>query len=155
MQIPPILQRLLLTLCLAWAATPPRLSAICPQPGTTCEQVAKADLVFLADVLEATSVPRRNEQGGLMPEGIVTYRFNVLEGLKGIEPGEFRVQFYWGGGQDLDSFRTGRRYLIFATRTASGIYRSGCGVSQETIRADGREWWPTPREDLELCLKKR
>ena len=59
-----------------------------------------------------------------MPEGTVTYRFNVLEGVKGIEAGEFRAQFYWGGGQDLDSFRIGSRYLIFATRTETGIYRS-------------------------------
>jgi hypothetical protein len=90
-----------------------------------------------------------------MPEGVVNYRFNVLDGVKGIDAGEFTAQFYWGGGQDLDSFRTGSRYLIFATRTETGIYRSGCGGSRETIKADGREWWPTPREDVELCLKKR
>ena len=146
-------QRLLLIVCLAWAATPPTLGASCPRPGSTCEQVAKADLVFLADVLEATFVPRTDEQGRPFPEGTVNYGFNVLQGVKGIEAGEFRAQFYFGGGSDLDQFKRGGRYLIFATRTETGIYRSGCGVSQETIKADGREWWPTPREDLELCLK--
>ena len=90
-----------------------------------------------------------------MPEGVVNYQFNILDGVKGIEAGEFLAQFYFGGGQDLDSFRPGSRYLVFATRTETGVYRSRCGVSRETIKADGREWWPTPREDLELCLKKR
>ena len=90
MAMPSVTQRLVLIVCLALASTPPRLVASCPQPGSTCEQVAKADLVFLAEVLEATAVPRRNEQGGLMPEGIVNYRFNVLEGVKGIEAGELR-----------------------------------------------------------------
>ena len=148
-------RRLRLLLCLALVAAPPKLSASCLHPGTTCEQVAKADLVFLAEVLEGTFVPRRNEQGGLMPEGIANYRFNILEGVKDIEAGEFLAEFYFGGGSDLDQFNPGGRHLIFATRTPTGIYRIGCGVSREMIKADARVWWPTPREDLELCLKKR
>jgi hypothetical protein len=145
-------RRLSLILCLAWAATPPKLIASCPHPGTTCEQVAKADLIFLAEVLEATFAPTLDASGRPIPEGIVNYRFNVLEGVKGIEAGEFRAPFYFGGGSDLDQFTPRRRYLIFATRAETGIYRSGCGVSRETIKADGREWWPTPREDLDMCL---
>jgi hypothetical protein len=148
-------QRLLLLLCLACAATPPGLSAACAPPGTTCEEVGKADLIFIAAVLEATEVPRTDAQGRPIPDGITNCRFNVLEGLKGIEAGEFRAQFYFGGGLDLNSFRPGSRYLIFATRTTTGIYRSGCSPTNEITKTGEREWLPKRRTELGLCLKQR
>ena len=148
-------RRLLLILCLAWAVTPPKLGADCAPPETTCAQVANADLIFIAEVLEATSYSRTDAQGRPLPEGITSYRFNVLEGLKGVEAGEFRTQFYFGGGNDLDSFHPGSRYLIVATRTTTGIYRSGCSLSREIRKTGEREWLPTMRMELDLCLKKR
>jgi hypothetical protein len=125
--------------------------ASCERPGPACEELAKADLVFIADVLEGTSVPRRDEQGRPYPEGIMNYRFNVLEAFKGIKAGEFGAQFYFGGGKDLDSFGTGRRYLIFANRAVTGIYSSSCGRSRQTSE---RDWFPEMRAALDLCLKK-
>ena len=155
MQIPSIFQRLFVILCLVCVATSPRLTADCSPPGTTCEQVAQADVIFIAEVREATEVPRTDAQGRPIPEGITDYRFNVLEGLKGIEAGEFRAQFYFGGGKDLDSFHPGSRYLIFATRTTTGIYRSGCSPTREIASTGGREWLPQMRTNLGLCLKQR
>jgi hypothetical protein len=147
-------QRLLIIACLTFAAIPLRLGATCPYPRPPCEELAKADLVFIAEVLEATSVPRRDEQGRPYPEGITHYRFNVLEGLKGIEAGEFEAQFYFGGGKDLDSFTPGSRYLIFATRGKTGIYMSGCSLTREITKTGEREWLPAMRAELSLCLKK-
>jgi hypothetical protein len=40
-----------------------RLLAECPPQRTTCEHVAQADLIFIAEVLEATEVPRTDAQG--------------------------------------------------------------------------------------------
>jgi hypothetical protein len=77
-------QRLLLIACLTCAALPLRLSAACPRPGPTCEQLTNADLVFIAEVLETASLPREDDQGRPCHDGITGYRFNVLEGVKGI-----------------------------------------------------------------------
>ena len=144
----------LIIACLTCAAVPLRLSAACPPQRTPCEAVAKADLVFIADVLEATFVPRRDEQGRPYPDGIANYRFNVVEGLKGINAGEFRGQFYFGGGQDLDEFAPGRRFLIFANRAVTGIYRSGCSLTREISTTGEKEWLHAMRAELGLCLKK-
>jgi hypothetical protein len=83
-------------------------------PPAPCDALTKADVVFVAEVLQATSVSRRDEEGRPFPDGTTDYRFNVLEGLKGIKAGEFRAQFYVG--LELDSFKPGGRYLIFANR---------------------------------------
>jgi hypothetical protein len=131
------------------------LIAICPQPGSTCEQVAAADLVFIAEVVEKTSYSRTDEQGQPVLDGINSYRFNVLEGFKGTTPGDFRPQFYFGIGQNLDSFHSGRRYLIFATRTETGIYRSGCSLSREITKTGEGEWLPKMRAELGVCPKQR
>jgi hypothetical protein len=80
----------------------------------------------------------------------MNYRFNVLEGFKGIKPGEFRAQFYFGGSMDRDEFEAGRRYLIFANGAKTGIYTSSCGRSRRTSE---REWFPGVRAELDLCLK--
>lgn len=114
-----------------------------------------SDLIFIAEVLEAIEIPRADAQGRPLPEGITNYRFDVLEGLKGIEPGEFPAQFSFGAGQDLNSFRRGHRYLIFATRTTTGIYRSGCSPTHEITTTGEREWLPKLRTELGLCLKPR
>ena len=90
-----------------------------------------------------------------MPEGISSYRFDVLEGFKGVEAGEFQAQFYWGGGQNLDSLIRGRRYLIFATRTVTGIYRSACSLSREITKTGEGEWLPKMRTELAVCLKQQ
>ena len=132
----------------------PRLNAACPYPGTPCEELAKADLVFIAEILEATSIPRTDEQGRPYPDGITSYRFNILEGLKGIEASEFRAQFYFGGGQDLNDFEPGRRYLIFANRAGTGIYRSGCSLTREITKTGEGEWLPGMRALLSPCLKR-
>jgi hypothetical protein len=68
--------------------------------------------------------------------------------------GEVRTQFYFGGGSDLDSFGTGRRYLIFAKRAVTGIYLSGCSLTREITKTSEREWFPGMRAELDLCLKK-
>src|SRR5262249_10297731 len=141
-------QRLFVIVCLTCAATPLRLSATCQRPASPCEELAKADLVFIAEVLEATSVPRRDEQGRPYPDGITNYRFKVLEGLKGVNIGEFRAPFYFGGGQDLDYFQSGRRYLIFANRALTGIYKSGCSLTREITKTGEQEWLPPMRADL-------
>ena len=147
-------QRLLIIACLTCAAIPPRLSAACLHPGTLCEELAKADLVFIAEVLEATSVPRRDAQGRPYPDGITKYRFNVFEGLKGVKAGEFQTQFYFGGGKDLNDFAPRRRYLIFANRAVTGIYMSGCSLTREITKTGEGEWLPAMRAELGLCLKK-
>jgi hypothetical protein len=147
-------QRLLVLACLIWAAIPLRLSGSCPRPASPCEELAKADQVFIAEVLDATSFPRIDEQGRPYPDGITNYRFNVLEGLKGVNTGEFRAQFYFGGGQDLDYFQPGGRYLIFANRSITGIYKSGCSLTREITKTGEREWLPPMREELRLCLKR-
>ena len=152
MTAPP--QRLLLIACLACAVTPPRLSADCAPRETTCEYVAKADLIFIAEVLEATFIPTLDAQGRPIPEGTVNYRFNVLEGVKGIEAGEFRAQFYFGGGKDLNQFKPGSRYLIFANRATTGIYLSGCSLTREITTIGEREWFPALRAQVAACLKK-
>jgi hypothetical protein len=93
--------RLLIIVYLTCGVMPLRVSASCPPPPPLCEQLAKSDLVFVAEVLGATSVSRTDDQGRPYPDGITTYRFNVIEGLKGLKPGEFSAQFYFGGGLDL------------------------------------------------------
>jgi hypothetical protein len=115
--------------------------------------LAKTELVFIAEIFEAKSVPRTDEQGRPYPDGITNYRFNVLEGLKGIKAGEFQAQFYFGGGQDLHSFTPGRRYLLFANRTVTGIYRSACSLTREITSTGEREWFPSMRAELGLCVK--
>ena len=147
-------QRLFVIACLTCVAIPLRLDASCPRPGPPCEELAKADLVFIAEVLEATSVPRRDGQGRAYPDGITNYRFNVLEAFKGVNTGEFRAQFYFGGAQDLDSFQSGRRYLIFANRALTGIHKSGCSLTREITKTGEGEWLPPMRAELGLCLKK-
>ena len=147
-------QRLLMVVaCLTGAAMPLSVGAECMVPGSSCEELAKADLVFIAEVLEATSVPHTNKQGRTYPDGIMSYRFNVLEGLKGIKAGEFSAQFYFGEGQDRDSFTPGHRYVIFANRATTGIYLSGCSLTREITKIGETEWWPTMRAELSVCLK--
>jgi hypothetical protein len=90
----------------------------CPRPGSPCEELTKADRVFIAEVLEATSADRTDEQGRPYSDGITSYHFNVVESFKGIDAGEFRAQFYFG--LELDGFQPGRRYLIFAKRAVHG-----------------------------------
>jgi hypothetical protein len=149
--VPSTTQRLLIVVCLTCTAIPPRLSAACLRPGTTCEEFAKADLVLIAEVLEATQVPSRDDQGRPIPEGVTNYRFNVLEGVKGIKAGEFQAQFYFGGGRDLNDFAPGRRYLIFARRAVTGIYSSSvCSLTREVTKTSEAEWLA----ELGLCLKK-
>jgi len=145
---------LLVIACVSCAAVPLRWGASCPSIPPSCEALAKADLVFIADVLEATSVPRRNDRGMPYPEGITNYRFNVVEGVKGIEPGEFRAQFYYGGGSDLNSFGLGLRYLIFANRAATGIYKSGCSLTREIRKTGEGEWLRAMRVELDACMKR-
>jgi hypothetical protein len=147
-------RRVVIIAWLTCAAIPLRLSASCPHPEPPCNELAKADLVFIADVVESTDVPRRDEQGRPYPDGITNYRFNVLEGLKGIAPGEFRAQFYFGGASDLDSFRSGGYYLIFANRTRTGNYKSGCSLSREITKAVEADWLPQLQAELSLCLKQ-
>jgi hypothetical protein len=76
----------------------------------------------------------------------------VLEGLKGIKPGEFRAQFYFG--LELQSFKPGGRYLIFANRAVTGIYKSGCSLTHELPKTGDDEWLRRMRVELGLCLKK-
>ena len=147
-------QRLFSIACLTCPAIPLRLGASCPAPPPPCEAQAKADLVFIAEVLEATFVQRRNDQGMPYPDGIANYRFNVLEGLKGIEAGEFRAQFYYGEGNDLNSFVPGQRYLIFADRAVTGIHKSGCSLTRGIPKAGEEKWLPAIRAELATCLKK-
>jgi hypothetical protein len=142
---------LLIVACLTCADMPLRLSASCQMQGPTCEELAKADLVFIADVLEATFVPRTNDQGTPYPEGTANYRFNVLEGFKGVKAGEFRAPFYYGGGKDLDQFGAGQRVLIFANRAVTGIYGSVCGRSRPISQ---KEWFAPILAELDRCLKK-
>jgi hypothetical protein len=150
----PLMRQALIIASLACAAAPLRLSASCAPPPPPCEAVAKADLVFIADVLDATSVTRRDDQGRPFPDGITNYRFTVLESLKGIETGEFRAQFYFGAARDDDSFASGRRYLILANRDAFGVYRSGCSLTREIKKVGEAEWLPSLWTEFQLCLKK-
>ena len=145
-------QRQLVLACLIWAAVPLRLSGSCPRPGSPCEELTKADRVFIAEVLEATSANRTDEQGKPYPDGITSYRFNVVESFKGIDAGEFRAQFYFG--LELDGFQPGRRYLIFAKRAGTGIYKSGCSLTREITKTSEAEWLPSTREELAVCLKR-
>src|SRR5262245_15428101 len=145
-------QRLLIIACLLWASLPVRLSAICALPPTPCEALTTADVVFIADIVERTQYVRTNEQGRPFPDGITVYEFNVLEGLKGIKTGEFQAQFYFG--LELDGFKPGSRYLIFANRAVTGIYKSGCSRSREITKTGEQEWFPAMRAELDLCLKK-
>jgi hypothetical protein len=140
--------------CLFWSAIPLTLNGSCPRPGSPCEELAKAEQVFIAEVLEATNVHRTDEQGRPYPDGITNYRFHVLEGLKGVNAGEVRAQFYFGGGQNLDYFQPGRRYLIFANRAATGIYKSGCSLTREITKTGEGEWLRVMREELRVCMKR-
>jgi hypothetical protein len=149
-----MVKRLFIVACLTCAAMPARVSASCMQPGTICEELAKADLAFVAVVLGATHIPDRDDQGRPYPRGVTTYRFNVLEGLKGIQAGEFSADFYFNPGGDLDTFHTGRRYVIFAKRAATGIYLSGCSLTREITKIGEIEWWPAMHAELRACLKK-
>ena len=64
-------QRVLIVVaCLICADLPLRVNAACRYPATTCEELTKADLVFIAEVVEATIVPRRDDQGRPYPDGI-------------------------------------------------------------------------------------
>jgi hypothetical protein len=107
-----------------------RLEAICALPPPSCEALAKADVVFVAEVVERKIYDERSpSEAGHFPQGIHQYRFDVIEGLKGVQPGELWALFYWG--LELDSFRPGSRYLIFANRRATGVLISGCSLTRE------------------------
>src|SRR5262245_34667946 len=85
-----MIQRLIVVIvCVACMAIPLTLGASCQIPGPPCEELANADLVFVAEVMERTSVNRTDEQGRPYPDGVSNYRFRVLENLKGADTGEF------------------------------------------------------------------
>jgi hypothetical protein len=93
-----------------------------------------------------------DEKGRPFPEAIDQYRFNVIEGLKGVKAGEFWALFYTG--LEKDSFKPGARYLVFANRRVTGAFISGCSLTRELRSADDEKWYRGLMLELRACVKK-
>ncbi len=73
--------RLLTLACMVGLIGPIRLSAACPEPPPPCEAMAKADVVFVGEVVELSIFMNTSQ-----PEAIHQYRFNVIEPFKASNP---------------------------------------------------------------------
>ena len=111
---------------------PIRLTAACPEPPPPCDALAKADVVFVGEVVDLSIFMNTSQ-----PEAIHQYRFNVIEAFKGVKPGELWALFY--AGLEKDSFVMGTRYLIFANRRATGAFVSGCSLTRQLRGLDTGE----------------
>ena len=143
-------RKLLVSLTLTISVLSPQLGAICPTPPVACEKLAKADLVFVGEVVERINYREYGANGGPIPRGIDQYRFNVTEVFKGDIPADFWALFYYNPGSDTDSFGPGRRYLVFAHRRVTGAFVAGCGWSRELRPSDDE----SGLVELQMCLKK-
>jgi hypothetical protein len=107
--------------------------------------------VFVAEVLDQTTYRREDEQGRPYPESIRQYRFKIIEAIKGIKTGEWWALFY--AGLDLDSFRLGGRYLIFANQRPTGAFTSGCSYTRELRGLEDETWSRGVMLELSVCFK--
>jgi hypothetical protein len=144
--------RLAAAVCLVVSGGPIRVTAACVPAPPLCEAAARADLVFLGEVLEETTYVEHTERGSL-PQGIQAVRFNVIRAFKGVEAGESWGLFYFG--VDARSFKPGARYLVFAHRRATGASVTGCTLTREITRADEDAWFRTGAVELGACFEAR
>ena len=115
-------KRLLIAALLAFFSASVRLMAACPPPPPVCASVAKADLVFLGEVVDRTFYAQMTPSGPL-PDGLQAVKFNVITPYKGVTVGEFWGVFF--RNTNTVGFGPGR-YLVFAHRTEHGIFSDAC-----------------------------
>jgi len=144
--------RLLGVAYLILSGAPVRLTASCERPPPVCEAAARADVVFVGEVLESTVYAQQSDTGPL-PQGIQAVRFNVIRAFKGVEPTEWWGLFHFG--VDANAFKVGARYLVFAHRRATGAFVTGCTLTREMRRADEEAWLRAEGVELGACLKSR
>ena len=126
-----------------------RVTAECPTPPPLCESAARADVVFLGEVLQVITYVEHTKGG--LPQGIRAVRFNILRAFKGVEPTEWWGLFYFDF--ETGSFTQGARYLVFAERRATGAYVTGCTLTRELTTNDQDAWSRTEAAKLGACFK--
>ena len=127
-------------------------SAMCEPPPPLCEAAARADVVFFGEVLEQTTYAEYTERGPL-PQGIQAVRFKVIRAFKGGMPSQWGLFYY---GVEAKSFKDGARYLVFAHRSATGAFQTGCTLTRELEKAaDEESWLRWDAVELAACFKTR
>jgi hypothetical protein len=99
----------LAVMCALAIGGPP--SGECTVPGTVCEELKGATLVFLGEVINLNWDPRTDQSRPAGPQ-IVTFR--VIKGLKGVTGPEITLPFAAAGEQPV--FVKGQRQLVYAIR---------------------------------------
>jgi hypothetical protein len=142
-------KRLLTVALFALCSVPVRLIAECREPPPVCESLAKADLVFWGEVLDAIFYAQMTAAGPL-PDGLQAVKFNIITPYKGVKEGEF-----WGvftRNTNTVGFRGGR-YLVFAHRTGLGIFSDGCTHTRRDDSMGNRQLIERQMSEIVACPK--
>jgi hypothetical protein len=106
--------------------------------------------VFLADIQHAgaESEEVRPNVWAFVPQPV---RFRVLEAFKGVRV-ETRQLDAWikSGSAEAILFRTGKQYLVYATRERDGIWSTVCSRTTLNQQINGKNDEPIAQELREL-----
>jgi hypothetical protein len=108
----------------------------CPMPPPPCAAMRQASLVFVADVVAASSGTERiNERGSR----VVPYRvrFRIVEAFKGLDKTQTELDAQTDHNVEAPQFHTGRRYLVYARGAIDGVLVTTCTRSRR-IDSPGR-----------------
>lgn len=116
-----ILNFLVLASLLSLSFSAPTVHACsCVIPGTTTEEMEKADAVFSGNVVGISES---------LNYGYDVY-IDVEQSWKGVDEVQVKVHTGTGGGDCGYSFNTGTEYLVFASASEDRYEVSSCGLTQ-------------------------
>ena len=144
--------RLIAAAYLVVSYSPVAVATTCEQRPPLCQQVVRAEVAFFGEVIGQTTYVEQSETGPL-PQGIQAARFRVIRAFKGVEADEFWGVFYFGLSSAAKPFRQGARYLVFAKRSATGVFHAGCGDTREIFTAADQQEWSRMAVELSACIK--
>jgi hypothetical protein len=148
--------RFVTVVCLSLTGAPAVPPVVCEPPLPLCEAAARADVVFLGEVLEETTYVEYTRKGkvpGPLPQGIQAVQFNITQAFKAVQPTAWWGLFYYG--VDAQPFTPGARYLVFAQRRATGAFVTGCTRTREIGRMENEAALRAETVSLDACLSIR
>ena len=111
--------------------------AECINPPPPCDALRLADIVVVADVVEADSViEEKDGVGRFIPQRVL---LNVVERFKGPRPNqrfEQRVQF----SIEARILTQGDRWIIYARQRPDGLWDIACGRTKPLKGAESEVW---------------